>query len=486
MTEICSHAVYFAEKNREKTAREGKRIHFAYVMLKVRNKFILFLLALLPLMSEGNGKAEQILITLLLQTFIFLSAFIPALISRNRMLWDYDGRYISLSSGVLFTRRIVIPKNKICSARISKTIFLSLFKAVRLELRSSDGGNKPEITLYLSADEANNLVLKIIRPTAASCTLTPRTAPFLLMSASNANFAAGLSLLSAFIISFRTALNIPEKLYSGISETSAILLPYLSPAAVALTAVFFLGWLIHFIKICFSEARQVTTVSPESIITVCGLISTHMVCLRKNDISCTETRHTLLSSIFRQSSVSVAAVGLRKSSPQCVMSAINSHDCAGACSDLTFPHIGPCTEISVPDSARLIWWLPYLLSAVFLGILWVRLFFLNPIWFGGFSFFALIAAFLLLWKCFVGAIGSCKAKIAFSGQYVCVSSVRAFSFYSSRIFLGKIADFRITQSIFQRPRNLCTVYVRSAGSRKGLKCINLPYDTVCSLSERIL
>lgn len=479
MTEICAYANFHTDHSRRNPSG-GYRIHPVYILLKVRNRLILFLLALLPAVFGNN--ASHLSAALLLQLLTLAAVLVPAVISRQCMNWNYNGKAVSLSRGVFFKKETVLYSKNIYSASIIKTPFLSLFRSVRLEMCSGDSGKKAEITLFLSPDDANALVMSVMRPSKALDTLIPNTAPFLLTSASRANFAVGLTSLMTFLLSLGGK---SHGIYSCFSKSIGNALPYLPDIFVSLTALFLIGWAVHFLKICFLDARQVTTVSDNNIITVKGLISTRLTCIRKDSISCCEVKSTFLTSIANQCMINLFFTEHRKSCGLQALTACPKRDSNIICQGLTFSAKKPDLSIGIGEHAGLIWWFPYACGALAALFLQIHLLITDIYYYSGYLFILSVFLVLLIWKCAVGISGSAKAHISLSGQYVSISSVHNFSFCSQRIFAGHIAEFRVTQTIFQRNRKLCTAFVRAEGSRHGLKCRNLPCSPVIMLMERI-
>lgn len=486
MTEICKNTVFYKEKsNSEKSA--GNKVHFVYVLLKIRNKALLFLLTLLPLFVADDLSSGQLLAAVLVQLLTVSAVLVPALMSRHYLRWSFDGKYIYHVSGILTQKQFSISSANIRSVSIVRTPFLSLFRAVRLDMRCSDGASAPEVTLFLSPDQAEYLSSKIMRPSRINHTMIPRTAPFLLMSASRANFAAGLSIVAVFIFSLTGGSNnqIPENAYSKLSDTARLILPYLPPVISVSAACFLLGWFVHFLKLCLSDAKQITRVTKDSLITVRGLISSRLTCIKRDSVSSCFMKQTIFSSLFKQSSIGLSFYGQQRKNELLILNAWHTDDCENSCLDLIGTEKTSDITVKTAPDAHLILWLPYASAAAFIAALWFRLFVVSPVWFEAFSFIAAVIFIILLWKCAVGIKAAEKIKLTFSGQHISVTAVRLFSVYSQKIFHGKTARFEIRRTILQKPRNLCTVYVKAAGASKGLKCINLPYDIVCSLSERI-
>ncbi len=485
MTEIFSNTVCVGDKTNEK--QSGSKMHFVYLLLKIKKKLFLFLLALLPLFVESSKITAPVLTTILFQLIATAAVLIPAAINYNCLRWYKNKDFICCSSGFFSRSEKHMPINKIKSISVIKTPFLSLFRSVRVELRSSEGRKKPEIILYLSPKQAESLFTGPLRPSRTLSTLIPRIAPFLLMSASRANFAVGFSTTALFILSLggNIKLKIPEIAYGKLSQTAAYILPYLPPFISVAAACFVLGWTVHFLKICFSDARQVTTVSKDSIITVHGLISSRLLYIKKSSISSCVRKHTILSSFFKQSGIDLSYIGQGINENIHSLSAWHISDYNSACHDLIDAEKATDTTVHISANAHLIWWMPYALTAAFTALVWIRLFILSPYWFPIFSYISIILFVVLAWKCIVGFIGASEAKIEFSGQYISISSVRGLSFYSQKIFLGKISRFSVTRTVFQKYRNLCSVSIRAAGTRFTLRCRNLPYDIISVVSERI-
>ncbi len=486
MTEICRNTV-FTKESRSFEKNIGNKVHFVYVLLKIRSKAFLLLLTLIPLFFTEELTSSGMLISILIQLLTLSAVLVPALAGRHQIRWSFDGRNIFLSSGIIAKRYVSISVSKIRSVTIIKTPFLSLFRAVRLDMRCSDGNKTSEISLYLSPDQANRLCTEIMRPSKAERTLIPRAAPFLLMAASQANFAAGLSAAAVFLFSLSGSSDrqLPEIVYDKLSETSKLILPYLPPVFAAAAALFLLGWIINFLKLCFSDARQTTTVSGNCIITVRGLISTRLTCIKRNSISSCFMKQTLLSTLFRQCSIGASFYGQDSSNTVYPLSAWHKGDYHNACIYLAgFEKKSDITVRPAPDAHHILW-LPYASSAAFILLLWFRLLITPPVWFDLFSCIAAVAFVILLWKCCIGIAGAGKIKLELSGQHIAVTTVHLFSLYSQKIFIGKIARFEIRRTILQKARGLCTVYVRAAGAATKLKCRNLPIDMIDSLSERI-
>ncbi len=486
MTEICQNTAFCKGKSKSEKLT-GNKVHFVYVLLKIRNKALLFALTLIPLFFAGKLSINQLLTAILLQLLTLSAVLAPALISRHYIRWEFDGKRIHYQSGVFSKKQHSVSITNVRSVSIAKTPFLSLFRAVRLDIRCSDGMPKPDISLLMPPSQAEFLSAKLMRPSAIVHTLIPRTAPFLLMSASRANFAVGLSIASAFIFSLAGNYNdsIPETAYDKLSETAKLILPYLPPLLSVFIACFLLGWTVHFLRLCFGDARQVTKSSKDCIVSIRGLISSRLVCIKRNSISACYMKETLLSSLFRQCSIYVSYCGQSKKSTPLVLNAWHLSDFDSACHDLTGINRNTDTTVNISPNAHLILWLPYVSAAAVIAVLWFRFFISSPDWFYIFSFAAAAIFILLLWKCAVGISGAGKIKLSLSGQHINITAVRLFSIYTQKIYLGKIARFEIRQTILQKYRNLCTVYIKAAGEAKGLRCTNLPYDVIFPLSERI-
>ncbi len=487
MTGICTETYISESTASRKSPPAGNKVHYVYILLKIRSKFILFLLALLPLLSEKGSLSVQLLSSLLLQFIALSIVLIPAVISRHYLRWAHDGKFITLSSGFISKKSAALPICNIRSVSVIKTPMLSLFKAVRLEIRSSNGRKKPEITLFLSRDEADTLTVSLMPLKKARQTLIPRTLPFILSAASQANFAAGLLILSVFISSLGiTAAELFSDRLNNVSRTAALLIPYLHPAVSILSGIVLLGWVIHFLNICFSDARQITSVSDEYIIIVRGLISTRLTCLRRGSVSSLISRRTALTSLFGQCTINLSVTGQDRKKDICALSAWPCSDKANVFSDLCSISKSCDISVRVPDNARLIWWLPYGCITLLMMLLFVKSFISEGMELSVFSYVLLFFSGLSLWKCIIGIIGSGKGRIKLSGQSILISSVRKFSLLEQNILMGHIAEFRITSTLIQKHRHLCTVAIRAVGSNHVIKCRNLPFETVSNLSERIM
>ncbi len=476
MTELCRRSIYIENKDRK--AITGSKVHYVYILIKIKSKLIVFLPALLPLIFSGNS-SSQLLTAMLLELGALTSVLVYAAISRNLYRWDYSRRYLTLWKGVLVKKEITLPAQSIHSASVIKTPILSLFKAVRLEVRSSENRKKPEITLYLTAEEADALVNSIMRPGKVRNTFTPKTLPFLITAASRADFALGLTALILFVFSFGSAF--ADTLYRSFSQSAADILPYLPPVISVLSGLLLLGWCVNFLSICFTEGRLHATGTENCIFTVSGLISVKLTCIRKDSITACRTKETLLTSVFSQSTASI----LTPDGIHTALTSWQSSDSLSACSFLAGIAGSSDTEIHTDRRQHHIYWLPYAIISVLFFIITISQFITSSTQPTAVSYLCIFACILSLWRCTVGIIGVSKSKISLSGQHLTISAVRLFSFCTCRIPLGKIAEFEITQTVLQRGRKLCSVSVRAVGEKSRLKCRNLPIEAVVNLSERI-
>ncbi len=483
MTEICTRAIFYNERSDENDIRKYNKSHYVSVLLKIRSKLFLFIAAFIPLLSDKGSTSFRILTTILLQSAALSAVLIPALVSHHHLRWTSGGKVFTLFQGVFARKTISLTFDQIASLSVTRTPFTSVFKAVKLEMRVCASDRKPAVALYLSDKDADKIFASVMHPSHPSCTLIPSAPSFILMCLCRANFLVGLFSLSLFIFSFGNTFDslLTQNFYYDISKTAEYLLPYFPPLISALFLLVLLGWFIHFLSICFKDARQRVSASKNHITIVRGLISVRITCIRKNSIASLTRRQTLLSGCFKQSDVFVSSDA---HSELCLLTAWNSSSAFNVCGKVIFPFVKPDTVVKVPDNARLIWWLPYASGGIFLCLLLIKLYASGaPLTEA--VLIILLPLIICIWKTLIGIIASAKGRIELSGQYILIHSARRFSVVEKQIYLGYISGFRISQTIFQKYRNLCTVRIRAQGNKKALKCMNLPYDTICRLCERL-
>lgn len=244
------------------------------------------------------------------------------------------------TTGILYSREITIPMEKICTFSLRQPFWLKPFSLSKVQLDTlAHRPDKPDLTFYVHTHEAERLLA--LRETASHIhhSFPDKKAPrvfqpslwgvlFLCVFTSNSLF--GILFLSAFISQAGKLLGRQlsslfveglESTAKGLSEllpsltsnlTAGMIALQIPPVAAGVALILLLGWLVAFLRNLLHSKNLEVERSGSLLWVRCGVIEKKTDCINTSDICYVDIRQSLFTKLFRLYSVFIDAIGYGK------------------------------------------------------------------------------------------------------------------------------------------------------------------------------
>lgn len=393
-----------------------------------------------------------------------LMALGAAFLSWRRDLWRADGGRLMRKRGVIsHCEYSVIPEN-ITSVEVEQSPLTALFRAARLSCRTlGEKGEKDDILLLPTAE------LRAVTGGLAQRGrgfMRRREASFgelLIFALSGWETPAfALAALPALLFG-DTGRRLLSEFFAGTLALFGIV-PVLMIAGAAWTFLEF--WRFRMER------------TDMAVVVRRGLIRRRSSRIPLDMIFALEKSSTILQALLSRGSVYALTGGRGRF---CLSLAANRSESRFSIGVL--PDCGSRAVAASPEGkARrgyYLWWL--LASAASLS------FSIKPLFYGNVVLGSALLAvsLLLLARGIAGVFAVRSAGVELYACRVALHGVRLFSIKSIFVRRKRVAIVRIRQWPHQRPRGLCTIYIRPAGSSSGLGCAGLSLSRATAVAERL-
>ncbi|MCH5300909.1 MAG: PH domain-containing protein [Ruminococcus sp.] len=404
---------------------------------------------------------------------LFLAIFIYGVVRvKNKRLFNIpEKELLRFNSGIIEKRKVYFSKPCVKSAIIEKSILSWFFNSEKIILntgsRTGDNGN---ITMFISR-RLESLFISLFYGETGSFYTVYKANIFrvFLMALSSSNAFAGVVIFIPF-------LNKTEELfgqkYKELIRSSIDFSPYIQdigvpPIAAAITGILIAGLIISVISVMFSYGFLEVKKSREndSILVKRGVIQKNIFVASAQKIVAYQTKQSILMSLLKICTVNFFACGQHRENgnKRVIVPAVSKK----RVEDFFKLNLEKSRYIETPPSFSLKAYLYFpAMWLTLVGVSCIVCFFLN---FDISPFYPIIIfLFFIFFVYFVMRIVAHKKAFLYADKgKAIISFYKRMSFTKTLIPISKIQGIEITQSIFQRYRNLCNinVYVYSENKR---------------------
>jgi len=454
------------------------------------------MLRLVKLLSAGTAAAGVVLGILLLVsgengavtaavsytiTAIGLTAAVFVLWRRN--IWR-TGENLYRRSGLIARTEYSLPAERLTAMVVERSLFLSIFRAVRIvSFSSADSArNARRSALFVNRETGRKLVQRLMPMDKGYVRrYSANHREVFLMAVSGADFFSGL-LLTVPLIAWPVKnidRRLSERLYSALEQTGRLILPETSPWVSALAVIPAAGWLLHVLYIIFAYGKFRYVRSGGSVMIGRGVIGRRSICFPISSVTALERRRTLLSGMSRMEECRAVIPGYGR----CILIPAAQKREMMIETAAIFPH-GE-VSMSVVTGNVFLWWRWWAISGMAVLAAALKLAADAGAMHDVVLLIAVPSAIMLFWRAWMGAAAGKAAGVKFFSDSVEITGIRGLSVCCLRVLRGNIAEARITQNFFQQSNGLCSLYIRPKGAQRGLWCRHLPFDRCISLIGRL-
>lgn len=404
---------------------------------------------------------------------LFLAIFIYGILRvKNKRLFNIPERdLLRFNSGIIEKRKVYFSKPCVKSAIIEKSIFSWFFNSEKIILntgsRTDDNGN---ITMFISR-RFEDLLLSLFYGESKSFYTVYKADIFrvFLMALSSSNAFAGVVIFIPF-------LNKTEELfgqkYKELIRSSLDVSPYIQdigvpPVAAAITGLLIAGLIISVISVMLSYGflKVEKTKENDSILVRRGVVQRNIFVTSSQKIIAYQTKQSILMSLLKICTLNYFACGQHreKGNKRVIVPAVSKK----RVENFFKLDLEKSKYIETPPSFSLKAYLYFpAMWLVLVGVSCIVCFFLK---FDITPFYPIIIFLFFIFSVyFVMRIAAHKKAFLYADKgKAIISFYKRLSFTKTLIPISKIQGIEITQSIFQRYRNLCNinVYVYSENKR---------------------
>lgn len=414
-------------------------------------------------------------------------------------VYEFGETSVKAQLGVIFRTSLEIDYSKLCAVTAEESLFYQSLKLSRVYIdtdAASGGRRSADISLLITRQERAKLFnilseqFKGEKNTFARSYSISKTALILfslLFSSALSGVALLITLLSggSDIIGDRLQadfMNAVNDLSDAVSNLAGRIIAGISPAGIAISIVIGIGFLLSFIINVMRYLKFTARRRGSGIVISCGLAVKRMYCINAEKINMADMRQNLLMKLFGITSLHVNCTGYGKRKneipvfvPVCSArppspSASNS-DKPGrktGAMGMLLPEFSLCDSFISPRPSY-VWrflWPPALLIFGILGIGFAGLVYL-PHWHKLIAFLTVMTEIPAVWLLLVKACAYCTNGINITRDSVCAKYCRGYEFHTVTVPLSRVAEIRITQTVFQRMNKSCDVHIYTCSEYIG-------------------
>jgi uncharacterized membrane protein YdbT with pleckstrin-like domain len=439
--------------------------------------------------SENQAQASEKIAAVALHIVLAAAIFALSVVQWKRDTFRIGMGYITQRKGILFLTDVSLCSYNMSSMEIAASPLTGIFGAVRLNMRTSAGGRRPDLSILLSKRRARDICryLMPFTKTDDNPIFYPKFKNLLLMALSGENFFSSVFLMIPFVdyLGSTLGVNLSGVILSEVSYTLDSLLPFVPHIFSSVAAFMLLSFLFHVVHRLFQMGKYFSTRGGQYIVISRGVLSRRIISVNCARIAAVDIRQTLLGRLWKLRSAALVLEGHCKLENTLLIPAERGDSMEERLGEL-FPKPSPNgAELTPAPSGRVFFWLPWAVACLAAAVTWLRLWVL----FGEYSdivgivFTALIL--FLLWKTAVSVIASREASVRLGGDCVEICAQKGLTLHKMKIFKGRVSVAKITANPLQKIGDTCTVHLRAKGSKMTLSCGGLDYGRALSVLERI-
>ncbi len=409
--------------------------------------------------------------------------------------FDINDKYLCVSYGVLRRIKLSIPYKNVCAVTADETPVHHMFGVVRAYIDTDapqDKRKSADISLILSKADRGRLFNAISSALSEESekkglnytykvSKTELIVFSLLFSSALSGTVLLITLLSrgTDILGQQLRVRFLEAV-NGISDTvtgALNVIAKIPPAGMAVSVVIGVGFLISFGINVMRHLDFTASRKGQCIIISCGAGIKHTYCININKINMADLRQSLLMKLFGVTSVHVSCTGYGKRKneipvfiPVCALERLYSKEGekASKAMEMLLPGFSRCDSFIGPKIGYISRFILIPSLLIFLvmggGLCAVMMF---PEWHSLIFFLTGICEIPAVWFLFVKACAYCTNGINIKKDSVCAVYSKGYGFHTVTVPRERVAEIRITQSIFQRMGHSCDVTVYTASEYTG-------------------
>lgn len=418
-----------------------------------------FLLAIIPLRNVIFERLPPKIAIYIYRSDICALALLVlwATLSLRQICFRHTNNEFLVKKGVFFVRKTVFPNKNLHILRISRSLFLRLCRACRVELFSSFANT----TLYLRKNNCKNLYVPRTKNDCKNNLLS-----LLVFSATFSTSLTGLLSLVPLLRNIASILGEKQTqtilsyadLFKAIGYTAA------PPFLRTVSTLIFFSWLAGGLNRFFHYFNLRLTHTKESVFLRHGLVSRHYLCINRRAISAIVQKQSILLYLAGLCTLEVY-VSHKKERKISLLLASRKKECNRLSSELGFIR-SDNTYIKTKPPHNTLWgytWKPLLL---------IFLLSVTSIITDSFTQYRIephLLVFLILWAVawfLFSFVSHKRSALLLGSDCITIRSTKGLSFIEAVIPLPKVTCVRITQNIFQKRKGVCHLYVHIPSNRK--------------------
>ncbi|MBD5144502.1 MAG: PH domain-containing protein [Ruminococcus sp.] len=385
---------------------------------------------------------------------------------------------IFISHGVFLRNEFTIPYSAVACASAARSMWLRPIRAVTVALDSDshstlEQGKKADAELIMKLTDYTKIYNNIPSSlTNAKFSYRASKADLVFFSLVFSSTLSGVIFLGTlFIQGSRIVGNQLEEQFlnavSGVTEFMQKIISGVTPAAVALTLIFALGWGFSFVSNLLRHINFRIQRCGNDITVRNGFFSKWKYYVNISKVNCADLRQNLLMKICRVMSVHVSCTGYGKSKNEIpVFVPVTTKKRVMSTMQMMLPSF-TLSNISLKPKPSYI--LPFLwgplLSAVLLPVGAVTAARFFPAWSGIVKFLLIMGEIPSLYLIAVKITAKFTTGIGFGSDTITLKYCKFSQFHTVIVPKSRIAYVRLSRTIFQRFNGTCDVWVYSRGER---------------------
>ncbi len=385
---------------------------------------------------------------------------------------------IFISHGILIRNEFTVPYPAVACASATRSLWLRPIRAVTVALDSDSHstlghGKKADVELIIKLTDYTKIYNNMPnKSTNTKITYKASKANLIFFSLVFSSTLSGVIFLGTFFIQgSRIVGNQLEEQFmnavSGVTEFMQKIISGVTPAAVALTLIFALGWGFSFISNLLRHINFRIQRCGNDITVRNGFFSKWKYYVNISKVNCADLRQNLLMKICRVMSVHVSCTGYGKSKNEIpVFVPITTKKRVMSSMQMMLPSF-TLSNISLKTKPSYI--LPFLwgplIAAVGLPIGAVAAARFFPAWSGIIKFLLIMGEIPALYLIAVKITAKFTTGIGFGNDTVTLKYCAFSQFHTVIVPKSRIAYVKLTRTVFQRFNGTCDVWVYSRGER---------------------
>jgi len=422
--------------------------------------------------------------------FVLFLILLFAIIRWLCITFDYDSFSITIKKGIFFRQKFNVLYADISSICVEKRLFLLPFRASAVLIDTNYGSHKKsDIKMTISNKDIDTFVLSIKEFSEADIirfSYYPSKRHLVFFSLIFSNTLSGAILISTLIYQGGQIIGqqLELQFVSTFNKLIRGLTFWLPPAAVGLSIFILGGWILSFVLNLMRHWHFKAERQGQNVVVTSGFLTMRTYYLNSAKINYTDFRQSLLTIIFKLSSVHVHCSGYGKAKRAiAVLIPITTRHEAFGTLHMLLPNL-PEPYISVRsdrEQIRRFIFIPvvFILSIPLVALTLIWLF---PRWIEMIVFAGIIFEIPALWLLVVKIVSDFTTGIGLSDNVLTLKYCQMYEFHTALVPIEKISMFEIKQSVFQKKTNNCNLIIYTNAERTKFHVVRyLQYDKTLAL-----